>query len=573
MHCITVLPILKKTFTDTLLYWSDQPCSVGDIIQIKIQTRTVWAVVESIATIQQAKEYIKSRTFTIKRLERIIKSNAFSRQFILSVLDTSRYYVRNFGEIFSELVPKKILESLEDVRPAVSSADHKKPKISHIQLPLSERLERLKTTISENTFILCPTKNHKEFLKKKGLTNVFLPIDLYKLDTISYDACVLELASSEYYRHIRKDFDVRFFVRTLCTRKAIPLTESDTLLPLYRDPIQEVLNFTIPKKPDIFAVDMHESGKGKVKKREAPSFKSQFISPELLALIFHCQKNNESILLYTVRKGFSTQTMCSDCKTVLSCPTCKRPYRLIERENAKIYTCDHCHTTETTNLICPVCGNWNLIPLGASTEAVKEELQKMIDMDIVIIDSNNETKASAKKKLQQKKTGTIYIGTELVLTQSYDTQFTYSAIISVESLLALPSRVAEIDAVRVIYTLMERTTETVLVQMRNSNHSIWDALTKHSWQDVYTQIQNDTKTLQLPPYRTHIQIQTKNSADLTVLEKYISKHSSVQKTEYQNKETLHILLEKEKWPDTHIYSYLKSAPSSIDIQVDKAGFM
>lgn len=572
MHCITVFPILKTTFSDTLTYWTKELCQVGDVIQVKIQSRNVWAVIDSIVPIQQAKEYIKSQSFTIKKIEQIVKTEYFSREFILAVLDTSQYYVKPFGEVFSELVPKKILENLKEHEhnSALKSTDAKQTQ--YIQEPTAARIKILKDKVEENTFVLSPIKTHSTFLKTSGLKNTILPIDLYKLDREVEPILIMELASSEYYRHMRKDFDYRFFVRVFSRRKNIQLIESDTLLPLYAHEVKEKLNFSIGNKPKLHMIDLTESGKAKVKAKENPKLNLKHFSPELAALIKHCEKHDQSILLYTVRKGFSSQTICADCSTALSCPTCKNPLRLKETESKdKIFICDTCDTVDTTNRTCSNCGGWNLIPLGASTEAVREELETLTDLPVVIIDSNNQTKSSAAKALKNKDTATIYLGTELLLTQSQSQTFDYSAIVSLESLLALPSRTAEFDAARVIYTLMERTTSDMLVQTRNPTHPIWKAVKEKSWQSLLESIRETSEKLNQPPFYTHVQIHSKMNTS-TIYE-YLKRFVPILQTTQGEKTVLHIFFKPTEWPNSIIYPYLKSLPKNVIVDVDRTSFI
>ncbi len=227
MQCITVFPILKNTFREKLMYWTRESCSLGDVIQIRIQNRKVWAVVAHIASVYEVKEFIKSQSFAIKKIDEIVKTDLFSKEFILAVLETSRYFVKSFGGIFSELVPKKILEHLDDsVQKKEYGNKHTvldtKNIANHIEKPTSIRIDTLKKLQTEtDTFIISPLKPYTDVLKKHGLQDVYMPINIYKLD--QYDPkkvlCVLELASSAYYRHMRKDFDIRFFVRDFCKRK------------------------------------------------------------------------------------------------------------------------------------------------------------------------------------------------------------------------------------------------------------------------------------------------------------------------------------------------------------------
>ena len=69
MKCIKVYPILKKTLSDSLTYWINEDVEIADIIEAPLQNRKIWVVVDSVISVNEAKEYIKSQNFTIRKIE------------------------------------------------------------------------------------------------------------------------------------------------------------------------------------------------------------------------------------------------------------------------------------------------------------------------------------------------------------------------------------------------------------------------------------------------------------------------------------------------------------------------
>ena len=193
MKCIKVYPILKKTFSDSLTYWINDDVNIGEIIQAPLQNRQIWVVVDSVISINEAKEFIKSQNFKIRKIEKLKKLELFSLDFIFSILKTSNYYILPFSEVFYEMIPKKILENLTN----------------DIQIEKSG-LENI------NIFPI------KEYIKR-DLPNPILPIELYKIDDNNIKKINLHFAESEYYRHIFKKFDYRYFIEEFCIRKKIKL--------------------------------------------------------------------------------------------------------------------------------------------------------------------------------------------------------------------------------------------------------------------------------------------------------------------------------------------------------------
>lgn len=580
MQCITVFPILKKTFREELMYWTREQCSVGDVILIPIQNRKVWAVVSHVASVHEVKEFIKSQSFSIKKIDTVQKTDVFSREFIVAVLETARYFARSFGDIFSEFVPKKVLEELQSGHTSNTleskENDTKNQNTvediqnlpTYTQKPLHLRLEELlKIQNAHTAHIITPIKTYTAYLKKDIGLHAYMPIDIYKLDQLdpSKTVCILELASSAYYRHMRKDFDMRFFIKEFCRRKNIHLIESDTVLP--PDIQTSEKHNHLPKKPDVHIVQMSESGPAKTKTKDGLKKKEVMFSPELMSLLNHCQKHNESILLYVVRKGFSHQTICADCHTPVSCPTCHKPLHLTKDKH---FICATCGTNETSNRACAVCGGWNLVPFGVTTEQVSERLKDLFDMPIHIIDSDHQTKSKARKKIQEK--SGIYVGTELLLTQSYGVTYTYSAIISLETILAIPDAYAELKAMQVVYTLLERTESNMLIQARSQDIGLWQALEKKDWQIGTDTLKQQLKDLSLPPYATTIQIQAKEY-ELKKIHTYLQTYTVSPLSISQIGQTLHITLQTMDWRQSPLQRYIQSLPTHIRVSIDKTSFL
>lgn len=642
MKCITVYPILKHTFSEILTYWTSHSVSSGDVIRIPFRNTHIWAVVDTVLSIYEAKEFIKSQSYTIKKITEHTQTFVFSHAFMLSCLHTSRYYVLPFGEVFSEMVPKQILFDLETevkdnpkkhFRDISVSKDFVQPV--YVQDTYANRISHICTYIQNKTScIIAPTTDQVEkiaaSLKEKGYTDVrslygsstksalhtskkpitsqtvfvSTPIYTYLLDAYPIEICVLEYAGSEQYRHMKKKFDFRYAIREYCRRSNLLLIESDALLPIYEDVKKFDIDVcALPKKPDIHIVDMAVSGKAKVKKKhvqkkEIPEDESDLedmlqtldedivthkklnlISPELFALIRHAEKKQTSIVLYTVRKGLSSSVVCKDCAHTLTCSICQLPYQLATVEGKPLYICPKQHDPISVDIVCPVCGGIHLTPLGSGTQAIADELRHVSSMPIQIIDSDRTTKSQAQKIYTYNTTHTvptIYIGTELMLNQIQRTPCMYSAIVSLETILALPGHLSEYMAIQTIQKLLESTLDTVLIQTRNSTHDIWKSLKEGSWKNMQDRLKEESFELQLPPYTTHIQIRIPTSKQKEILrvQEYIQEYA---KRVYVHLSpafsVLHVYVERKAWPNIQMLSYLKSLPAYIQIEVDSPGLV
>ncbi|MES2623512.1 MAG: hypothetical protein V4576_03850 [Patescibacteria group bacterium] len=619
MKCIQVLPILKHTFSEELTYWTVHDFSIGDMIQVELNHRKIFAIVSSIVSLSEAKEFIKSREFKIKKIETSVKLDFFSREFILSCLYTSRYYVRSFGEILSEYIPKKILEELDvNMSSPERSARVKKSQsststeVTYIQKGFLERIAYIQNLQKdyEHICMVVPTDAHKKHIQKHiSDIRIITPIELYLLDTYTAELCILEFAGSEYYRHVRKDFDTRATVRSYCDLASIPLIEMDAILPLYAQSDMSHIDSPITAFPEIHIVDQTVSKSAKVKKTAFEKSKKKniapddfdirlimensidfvthkklnLVSPELYSLIVYAEKQKEDIFIYTTRKGLSSSVTCSDCGHVLICAECKKPYALKLVQGVRSYVCPGGHIPLPTDTACPICGNMHLTLLGSGTDAIHAELIETISQPIIIVDGDHMTQAGArnifKKRKDKDHVPAVYIGTELALHQGLDESFTYSAIASLETLLALPSRIAELEAARVVEALREKTTHTIVIQTRNPNHLVWKSVQDKNWKGLIEHVAQDAEELQLPPFATyirlHISARYKTAFnDMVGIERYLKEYPHISIVHTHDDiagEYIHMYLKD--WPDDGMHRYMKSLPPYVHIQVDSPTLM
>ena len=541
MKCIKVYPILKKTFADSLTYWIHEDVVIGDIIQAPLQSRNIWVVVDSIISVNEAKEFIKSQTFAIRKITQIKKLDLFSQNFVFSVLTTAHYFAKPFGEVFSELIPKKILESLEH--------DDEVEKINNKSL----------TNID-----LFPIQ---EYIDKTILQSI-VPIDLYKIDGKDVHQVTVHYTESEYYRHLFKKFDYRFFVEEFCKRSKIKLIKIKTKLDL--------------KNKNLYIIDQNVKHRTQIRKKnldnETYKRKLNLISPELFSALKNIEKEKKSVLLYTIKKGFASSVMCPDCHNVMKCTECNKPLSIEIHADVYVYTCEDGHAPLDIDTPCPICQNENLLPLGASIEVVYREIEKEFDIPIIKIDNENSTKGQVKKELEKidSKTSAIFIGNDFLLNQmiAKDIQFDNVALISLESLFSIPLYSMEQEIYQKIALLSHRTKKNLLIQTRRAENPFWKHLQNNDLDAIENKI--ELKALNLPPYTTHIQIAVptiKNDSNLQTVKKYLDRHVQYFETKEKLKTTIHILMDATEYTKSPIIFYLKSLPAYMNIEVDSRNLL
>jgi len=79
------------------------------------------------------------------------------------------------------------------------------------------------------------------------------------------------------------------------------------------------------------------------------------ISKVLEDSIGRCIKNNEQVIFFLNRRGFSTFVHCPKCGYVVHCPACN--IALVYHFDRKELMCHHCRYHGTVEQLCPECGS------------------------------------------------------------------------------------------------------------------------------------------------------------------------------------------------------------------------
>jgi len=74
MYIIEVIPIqhLPKNVSQILTYYYKEPLEKGIIVEISLQTKKILAIVLSSIPIEKVKNELKSNSFTLKKINKII---------------------------------------------------------------------------------------------------------------------------------------------------------------------------------------------------------------------------------------------------------------------------------------------------------------------------------------------------------------------------------------------------------------------------------------------------------------------------------------------------------------------
>lgn len=537
MKVVTVIPITRYKEQQTLSYFSDDTVEVGMIVIAPIRkTDTRMLVIEAIPASTQ-KSALKRSAYQLKKIK---KSAGYLPMYttLLPVLHECATFYRISDSVLLRLfLPERIMESLQSLRQPLM-LPKQSPLVEIYQASLAERILfykiKIRTLIAEkkSLYIVVPTQSDALFFEKElshgiephiirldssltkkqwqtelGKTIPGVPICAivtpaffsYPLDNVGL--IIIESEGHSGYRSRDKAYDHRLIIETYARTFGIPLMYGDTflrfetLIRLEQGHIAMIQppSFTLPKNNHHIIPF--------VQKPKEKQF--SLLMPEVRDMIRTATEKGISIFLFASRKGIAQTTVCRDCGTIVSCPTCVLPLTLsVTEKKERIFTCRHCNRLYDTLTTCVSCSSWHLLPLGSGSARIEEELQTLFPESAVYrLDKDS---APTEKKAQgiydewQGKRGSILVGTEYVFQYMRD-QFSKTVIISFDSLTAIPSYTTNERVLRLL-DIIGSASQELFIQTRHADDPIIASYETRSWLPLYAKEKELRKSFNLPPY-------------------------------------------------------------------------
>jgi primosomal protein N' len=545
MKILTIIPIAKGIPRDELSYFSAKPVELGTFVTVPFGKRSIKGVVIDQQEVRDLKSSIKSSSFALKNISIVHPETMPSALFSAGQI-TAHFYAQPTGPVLKTMVSDTLFDYYLNRQVSATPKRTIGADIQALQMPTSERYSYYRTLVRENlarhmsTLVIVPTVAqaesfyaslrvgtedatfilHSRKTKKHLLTvipkilassspvTVIATAPYAALIRPDWESIVIESSSSSHYRYsFGPVFDMRLFVAEFAKACDARLIYADTLLSLdvrsdiaSRAIIDARSTWHIAKPRDMTVVDMKKS-----------SF--QVLHEKTLQMIELAHAEQQQILLLTTRKGLAPITICSDCGTAVSCPVCETPLVLhrkasVGNPDARIYLCHHCmHVTEPQDH-CMKCDSWKLKTLGISTDSIRDAIHDTLPrVQTFICDGDHATTPAAVQKIIQawhQTPGSVLVATPFVLP--YIDTVPYGAIVSMDSLLSLPAYSAGEHALHVILGFLERVSSEALLQTRNYDNSVIQAIVNENLFDAVREELAARKQFGYPPEKVLIKI-------------------------------------------------------------------
>jgi primosomal protein N' (replication factor Y) len=634
MQILTVAPIVRGALQGTLTYFTKETMPLGAVIMVPIRTREAPALILESKSVSDAKSELKTSVYAVRKISRAKPHRVWNNAFLKAAEETARFSAQGLGETLLTITPKTILDAhIEGTLNEAENSPQKKStsgkKILAIQSDTKTRLEAYQQLVRESfarresVFICVPTLEdvertecevghgieeytyafHSGLTKKRLLEKWVRALEenhaILAIGTPQYlalprtfDTIILDEEHSRSWKTpARPLIDMRIFAEAYATLRGSALIFGASILRpethkrIHAGEIGEfnrINNRTIAElktaiiDPRLEEKDIREgTGRRTV----------QIIGKGIRTLIEETQKNNVHTFLLATRKGLSPITACGDCGTIIRCKECDTPLVIHKQGENRIFSCHACGLIRVPedgeHETCPTCTGWRLEPLGIGIERIEEEVAELFPYTPrFIFDGDHvKTRTQARKLIMQfeKSRGGILIGTPMAVP--YLTIIEHAAIVSIDSLFAIPDFRMNERIFALILALREKTSKTLLVQTRMDDVTLLEQALKG---DLLGFTENELmlrKAFSYPPYGTIIKItlrgkRTELPTEIERLKEYLADYAPIAPNsmarEPKNMFRMHIILKLALgvWINNTLLTKLRALPPQFTIEIN-----
>lgn len=257
--------------------------------------------------------------------------------------------------------------------------------------------------------------------------------------------------------------------------------------------------------PEIELVDIKE----KTRKKQM----NGHFSDRLLEEMHEALKNDEQIILFQNRRGFSPVVECTTCGVSPQCPNCDVSLTFHQHKNQ--LRCHYCgyHIAMMQN--CIACGSHTLDTKGFGTEQIETELKSLFqNHKIARMDQDTTKGKHAYSKLieaLENEEIDILVGTQMLAKGLDFRNISLVGVMNADNLLNFPDFRAHERSFQLLQQVSGRAGRTkkqgkVLIQTYNPFHQILKQVSVNDYQGMYKEQLEERYNFKYPPFYRTIKI-------------------------------------------------------------------
>ncbi len=216
--------------------------------------------------------------------------------------------------------------------------------------------------------------------------------------------------------------------------------------------------------------------------------------------------NNEQIILFLNRRGYSSMLTCSNCGSVSKCPNCD--ISLTYHKSSGMLRCHYCGYAIPKISVCPSCHSKDLKEYGLGTEQVEEELIKRYNARVVRMDMDTTSRKGAHEKIIKdfgEHNYDILLGTQMVSKGLDFPMVTLVGVINADASLNVPDFRSSERTFQLLCQVSGRAGRSVkdgevVIQTYNNKHYSIMYAKDHDYLSFYREEMKLRKQLNYSPY-------------------------------------------------------------------------
>jgi primosomal protein N' (replication factor Y) len=216
-------------------------------------------------------------------------------------------------------------------------------------------------------------------------------------------------------------------------------------------------------------------------------------------------KNEKKVMFVMNRRGYATVLQCMDCGHKEECPHCGVP--LVFHKQGMLLKCHYCgHKLTQLPQYCDVCKGCNIQLFGAGTQRVKEDIEEMIGVKTLRIDSDKLRKKQDAEGLINDPLGIDYrilVGTKLMTRRlTISEKVSMAVILNTDQLLNIPDFRSAEKAFQEILMIADKIEPhgEIYIQTRMPENYLYRYLKTYNYSAFLQEEMHRRKSLHYPPY-------------------------------------------------------------------------
>ena len=243
----------------------------------------------------------------------------------------------------------------------------------------------------------------------------------------------------------------------------------------------------------------------------------KFLSKDLVISIDEKLDREESVILLQNRRGYHAYIECSSCGHVEMCPRCDIALTYHKAFNKMM--CHYCGFSRPMTANCTDCNSDKLIPMGAGTERVEEEIAKLFPTaSVERMDSDTLT---SRTKYQQilndfyEHKIDILVGTQIISKGLDFPNVTLVGVVNADIGLLNPDFRATEKTFQILTQVSGRSGRSekageVFIQTNHPDYFVFENVRNHDYNSFYYNEIKARKAVNYPPFSRIALIETKS---------------------------------------------------------------